>query len=94
MNFRLARKRLEARYARRRVLGELGHERFRQIERLLDAYAVVAADDAVVTIGHRLRSSPSTRRRAKRSGVQPPSSPSTRRKAVFLIFPDGTRLVA
>jgi hypothetical protein len=57
--------------SRRRVLGELGRERFLQVERLLDAYAVVAADDAVVTVGHRLRSSPPARHRAQRSGVQP-----------------------
>jgi hypothetical protein len=63
--------------SRRRVLGELGRERFRQVERLLDAYAVVAVDDAVVTVGHRLRSprrfgsSSPARLRAQRSGIQP-----------------------
>ena len=49
--------------SRRRVLREVGPERFRRLERHLDAYAVIAADDAVVTVGHRHRSSPRARRR-------------------------------
>ena len=40
--------------SRRRVLRELGPERFRRVERHLGAYAVIAADDAVVTVGHRV----------------------------------------
>ena len=39
--------------SRRRVQRELGPERFRHVEAHLDTYAVVAADDAVVTVGHR-----------------------------------------
>ena len=39
--------------SRQRVLRELGPERFRRVERHLDAYAVIAADDAVMTVGHR-----------------------------------------
>jgi hypothetical protein len=38
--------------SRRRAAIALG-EMFRRIERHLDAYAVLAADDAVVTVGHR-----------------------------------------
>jgi hypothetical protein len=33
---------------------ELGPERFRGVKRHLGAYAVIAADDAVVTVGHRV----------------------------------------
>jgi hypothetical protein len=40
--------------SRRRVLRELGPERFRRVERYLGAYEVIAADDAVVTVGHRV----------------------------------------
>ena len=40
--------------SRRRVARELGQERFRRVERYLDAYAVLAEDDAVVTVGHRV----------------------------------------
>jgi hypothetical protein len=40
--------------SRRHVRDDLGPERFRRVERYLDAYAVIAADDAVVTVGHRL----------------------------------------
>lgn len=40
--------------SRHYVLRALGRERFRQLERHLDAYAVIAADDAVVTVGHRV----------------------------------------
>lgn len=40
--------------SRRRVARELGRERYRRVERYLDAYAVIAEDDAVVTVGHRV----------------------------------------
>jgi len=40
--------------SRRRVMRELGNELFRRFERYFDAYAVVAEDDAVVTVGHRV----------------------------------------
>jgi hypothetical protein len=40
--------------SRLRVLRELGPERFRRVERHLGAYAIIAADDAVVTVGHRV----------------------------------------
>lgn len=40
--------------SRRRVQRALGPERYRQLERYFNAYAVVAADDAIVTVGHRL----------------------------------------
>ena len=40
--------------SRKRAAHALGGE-FRRIERHLDAYAVLAADDAVVTVGHRHR---------------------------------------
>jgi hypothetical protein len=39
----------------RRAARALGQSFFRQVERFLDAYAVVGADDAVVTVGHRQR---------------------------------------
>jgi hypothetical protein len=42
--------------SRRHALRALGPERCRQLERCFNAYAVVAEDDAVVTVGHRLRS--------------------------------------
>jgi hypothetical protein len=38
--------------SRKRAAHALG-DTFRRIERHLDAYAVLAADDAVVTVGHR-----------------------------------------
>jgi len=41
--------------SRRRVMRALGPERYRQLERSFNAYAVVAADDAVVTVGQRLK---------------------------------------
>ncbi len=41
--------------SRRLALLELGRERYRALERYLDAYAVVAEDDAVVTVGYRVR---------------------------------------
>lgn len=40
--------------SRQRVARELGAEIFRRVERFLDAYAVIAGDDAVVTVGHRV----------------------------------------
>jgi hypothetical protein len=40
--------------SRQRVARELGRELFRRVERYLDAYAVLAEDDAVVTVGHRV----------------------------------------
>lgn len=39
--------------SRRRAARELGAKTFRSIERCLGAYAVVGADDAVITAGHR-----------------------------------------
>jgi hypothetical protein len=39
--------------SRRRVLRAVGPEGLRRVERHPMAYAVVAADDAVVTVGHR-----------------------------------------
>ena len=56
--------------SRRRVQRDLGHERFRRVERHLDAYAVIAADDAVVTVGHRIHSSPRARQSPRWPGVQ------------------------
>ena len=44
--------------SRRRLLRDVSPERVRQVERQLDAYAVLAADDAVVTVGHRVRRLP------------------------------------
>ena len=41
--------------SRRDVLRALGSEALRRVERRPMAYAVVAADDAVVTVGHRAR---------------------------------------
>ena len=41
--------------SRRRALRALGPESYRQLERCFNAYAVVAGDDAVVTVGHRWR---------------------------------------
>ena len=57
--------------SRRHVLRALGPEAFRRVERYFNAYAVVAEDDAVVTVGHRLRSPtrarlPSSSSRARR----------------------------
>ncbi len=40
--------------SRHHVLRAIGPDRYREVERYLDAYAVVAADDAVVTVGHRV----------------------------------------
>jgi hypothetical protein len=40
--------------SRRHVLRALGRDTYRRVERWLDAYAVVAEDDAVVTVGHRM----------------------------------------
>ncbi len=40
--------------SRRHALRSLGPERYRKVERYLDAYAVVAEDDAVITVGHRV----------------------------------------
>ena len=40
--------------SRRHLLHDLGPDAFRRVERCLDAYAVVAGDDAVVTVGHRV----------------------------------------
>lgn len=39
--------------SKRQVLRSLGPEALRRVERHPMAYAVVAADDAVVTVGHR-----------------------------------------
>jgi hypothetical protein len=44
--------------SRRRVQRVLGPERYRQLERCFNTFAVVAADDAVVTVGHRHRRAP------------------------------------
>ena len=44
--------------SRRRAARELGSERFRRVERYLDAYAVVGPDDAVLTV--RASPTPST----------------------------------
>jgi hypothetical protein len=40
--------------SRRRAARELGARIYRRVERFLGAYAVVGADDAVITVGHRL----------------------------------------
>ena len=40
--------------SRRRAARELGREVVRRVERYFDAYVVVAEDDAVVTVGHRV----------------------------------------
>lgn len=40
--------------SRRRAARELGARAFRSLERFLGAYAVVGADDAVITVGHRV----------------------------------------
>ena len=40
--------------SRRRAARELGARAFRSLERFFGAYAVVGADDAVITVGHRL----------------------------------------
>lgn len=40
--------------SRKRVARELGRELYRRVERYLDAYAVIAEGDAVVTVGHRV----------------------------------------
>jgi len=66
--------------ARRQVLRTLGREAFRRFERYFNAYAIVAEDDAVVTVGHRFRSPsraqwPSSSSRARqstqRTGIHP-----------------------
>jgi Domain of unknown function (DUF4258) len=54
--------------SRRHVLRALGPEALRRMERYFNAYAVVAEDDAVVTVGHRLRST-RARRPAQRTGI-------------------------
>jgi hypothetical protein len=41
--------------SRRRVERALGPSRLKAVERHLNAYAVMGADDAVVTVGHRHR---------------------------------------
>ena len=41
--------------SRLHALRALGRESYRQLERCFNAYAVVAGDDAVVTVGHRYR---------------------------------------
>jgi hypothetical protein len=41
--------------SRRKAARELGEQLYRSVERHLDAYAIVGPDDAVVTVGHRLR---------------------------------------
>lgn len=46
--------------SRRLARRALGPERYRRLERCFNAYAVVAEDDAVVTVGHRY---PSSRRK-------------------------------
>ena len=56
--------------SRRRVLQEIGPDAFRRVERWLDAYAVVAEDDAVVTVGHRVHSSSKARQWARWTGIQ------------------------
>ena len=40
--------------SRGRMARELGREIFRRVDRYLNAYAVVAEDDVVVTVGHRV----------------------------------------
>lgn len=55
--------------SRRRVLRELGSERYRRLERYFNAYAIVAADDAVVTVGHWSGSSPRARPSPQRTGA-------------------------
>ena len=54
--------------SRREVLRALGPEALRRVERCFKAYAVVAEDDAVVTVGHRLRSSSRARHRPSWAG--------------------------
>jgi len=44
--------------SRSRVLRDLGAELFRRVERHLGTYAVIASDDAIVTVGHRVRRMP------------------------------------
>lgn len=44
--------------SRARATRELAGETLRKVERHLDAYAVVAADNAIVTVGHRHRRCP------------------------------------
>lgn len=39
--------------ARQRLRNQFGMEQFKKIERQLDAYAVIAGDGAVVTVGRR-----------------------------------------
>lgn len=40
--------------SRRRVLREIGSDHYRRVERHLNAYAVLASDDAIVAVGHRV----------------------------------------
>jgi hypothetical protein len=44
--------------ARSRLLRDAGRARYQQIEKQLNAYAVVGTDGAVVTVGHRDRRIP------------------------------------
>lgn len=41
--------------ARRRLHQQFGSDRYRKIERQLDAYAVVARNGSIVTVGHRTK---------------------------------------
>lgn len=41
--------------SRQRLCHEYGGDRFKKIERQLDAYAVIAGNGAVVTVGHRTK---------------------------------------
>lgn len=56
--------------SRHRALRMLGPERYRKLERYFNAYAVVAEDDAVVTVGHCYRSSPRARQAPQWPGAQ------------------------
>ncbi len=42
-------------HARQRLQKHCGSERYRQMERQLDAYAVVSDAGAIMTVGHRVR---------------------------------------
>lgn len=41
--------------ARQRLLHQYGSDQYRKIERQLDAYAVVAENGSVITVGHRTK---------------------------------------
>lgn len=41
--------------ARRRLRQQYGSDRYRKIERQLDAYAVIAQNGSIVTVGHRTK---------------------------------------